>query len=148
MATEQEVRLAVGRWLYRNGYMRLERKDDYVHGADIRVRNQGYGRWFIIEVKGDPIHAKSGDSSRTAAFWVALGQIVTRMNPKSGYYYGIAFPISYRPKLKNLPWQFCLHNRLHVFLVDGNHVEHLDARTLRAMQAADLAEKESRQRAA
>lgn len=122
------------RWLYRNGYAYLQPKDERQHGVDIRLRNVRYGRWFIIEVKGDPAKAKAPDSSRTAAFWVAIGQIVTRMNPKNGYYYGIAFPVSYRKKIKNLPWQFCLHNRLYVFLVDGHRVELLNWRDLRAIQ--------------
>lgn len=130
MTSESHVRKAVVAWLYRHHWNNLNPKEKGEHGPDIRVKKLGYSRYFIIEVKGDPIDAKHPDSSRTACFWVAIGQIVTHMKTKSDDYYGIALPKSYDSKIKNLPWVFCRKNRLSSFLVDGKKVEHLTWRDL------------------
>src|ERR1700687_4198396 len=132
MTSETHVRAAVIRWLYRHGYnTNLNPKEKAEHGVDIRVKHGRYARYFLIETKGDPIKAKSPDSSRTADVWKAIGQIVTRMNTLADYRYGVAFPASFRKKIKCLPWQFCKRNRLSVFLVDGNKVTRLTWRELR-----------------
>jgi hypothetical protein len=133
VTSESKVIAAVVRWLYRNGYGYLVYKEKAHHGVDIRVRNLRYSRYFFIEAKGDPIKAKYPDSSRTVDFWTAIGQIVSRMRTLSADYYGVAFPVSYYKKIKNLPWVFCKKNRLHVFLVDGNKVKCLNWRQLKSL---------------
>lgn len=136
MLSETHVRTAVVLWLRRKGYAIADPKEKAQHGPDIRVRHLKYPRYFIVETKGDPIKAKSPDASRTADFWKAVGQIATRMSTGALYHYGVAFPASFRKKVKNLPWRFCRRNHLSVFLVDGaRRVQRLTWRDPRAFSA-------------
>jgi hypothetical protein len=92
------------------------------HGPDIRVRHNEYPRYFIVEAKGDanPKTVENLGARREVAFLLALGQIVTRMDTKAAYHYGLALPGSFESKVKiRLPWLFCKANDLQVLLVDS-----------------------------
>jgi hypothetical protein len=117
--TEDQIRNAVVAQLGRMKWRVTHVKTLHEHGVDITARHIAFARYFLIEAKGDPPkHVKHPNSGREVNFIQALGQIVTRMKPSTGYYYGIAFPNSYREKvLKRLPWQVATHLKLHVFLV-------------------------------
>jgi hypothetical protein len=130
--TESHVRTAVLFWLRRKGYAITDPKEQAEHGVDIRARHLKYPRYFLVETKGDPIKSKKPDGTRTSCFWVAVGQIATRMDTSALYHYGIAFPDTFHKKVVNLPWQFCKKNRLSIFLVDENKkVKHLTWKDLK-----------------
>ena len=119
--SERNVRRAIVEWLFRNGYARnLRERGTAEHGIDICVRHNRYGRYFLVEVKGDPEkRIKSLNSRREVYFLLALGQIASRMNVGAALYrYGIGFPETYREKvLRRLPWTFCKKTNLCVLLV-------------------------------
>ncbi len=119
--SERNVRRAIVEWLFRNGYGRnLRERGTGDHGIDIQVRHNRYGRYFIIECKGDPVRRiKSLNSRREVCFLLALGQIASRMKVGAALYrYGIGFPETYREKvLRRLPWTFCKKTNLCVLLV-------------------------------
>ncbi len=119
--SERNVRRAIVEWLFRHGYGRnLRERGTAEHGIDIQVRHNRYGRYFLIEVKGDPINRiKSLNSRREVCFLLALGQIASRMKVGAALYrYGIGFPETYREKiLRRLPWTFCKKTNLCVLLV-------------------------------
>ena len=49
---------------------------------------------------------------------IGLGQIITRMKPNSGYYYGIGLPhTSEKFVAKRLPWKIAKKLKLYIFLV-------------------------------
>jgi len=104
------------------------------HGVDIVVRKQKYGRYFCIEVKGDPSPTVvSQHSGREVRFVQSLGQLLTRINPDNGYYYGLAYPASYRKSvLGRLRFPSMLKKlKIQLFFVDENRrVEHLTWRDL------------------
>lgn len=71
-------------------------------GVDIKVRNNNFGRYFLVECKGDPsLKVKSPSGSSYSCMNSAMGQIISRMhnnrkrNDKYGYKYGLGFPISF-----------------------------------------------------
>ena len=103
------------------------------HGVDITARHQRYGRYFLVEVKGDPsAGVRSAGAGREVRFLRGLGQLITRIHPDRGYYYGLAFPSSYRDTVVRR-LQPRLHKRLqiHLFFVDDRlRVEHLRWRDL------------------
>jgi hypothetical protein len=95
--SEDAVKNAVLIYLCKNGYRPTDIKTITEHGVDIVVRNQKYGRYFFIEAKGDPTKGVVSQSSgRDVRFLLGLGQLLTRINPDNGYYYGLAYPSSYR----------------------------------------------------
>ena len=118
---ESEVKKAVLKWLYRNGWSYAPKiKDLSEHGADIIVRHKNYPRYFVVECKGDPEKTRKErykHGLRNVYFLTALGQIITRMKPKAMYWYGIAFPESYYSLLKKLPKPLRRRLRLKVFFV-------------------------------
>jgi len=112
-------------------------------GVDIKIRNNQYGRDWLIEVKGDPSErVKSPSGSRSSSFNSALGQIITRMHTnrkrayKYGNKYGIGLPVSFKKMvLKKLPYDTCDKLNLYVFFV--NHrgdVEEFDHKKLKILQ--------------
>lgn len=115
---EKFVKQAIIKWLYRNGWGRnLEVGELRDKGVDIRVRNNRFSRYFIIETKG-------GSKIRQGyevAFIYSLGQIITRMKigASTRYYYGLGLPeISARIAIRRVPWQVAKKLLLYVFSVD------------------------------
>ena len=69
----------------------LKNAELWEQGVDIKVRNNKFSRYWLIEAKGDPsIKVKSPAGSISSSFNSAVGQIITRMhrNGKRGYKYG------------------------------------------------------------
>ena len=116
---EEQVKNAVVVQLNRMNYRILGVSAAKEHGVDIVAVYHDYGRRFLVETKGDsPPSAKNPASGREVRFTQALGQIVTRIRPASGYCYGIGLPDSYRGlALRRIRWQVAKHLNLHLFLV-------------------------------
>lgn len=119
---EKFVKNAIIKWLSRKGYnLRLSSGEVGDHGVDIKVRHNRYGRYFLVEVKGDPDPKtyKSVSSGREVSFNYVLGQILSRMKYKAKYWYAIGLPYTYREKIiRRLPREVCKKLRLKVLLVD------------------------------
>jgi hypothetical protein len=98
------------------------------HGVDIKVRNDKFARYWLIEVKGDASPtAKSPRSHREVNYNYAVGQIITRMQTdgtrayKYRYKYGVGYPASFKDTvMRRLPYDVCDKLNLYVFLVDEN----------------------------
>lgn len=135
LMTETFVKNAVVMWLSRNGWgTNLEIDELHRHGVDIKVRNNKYGRWFLIEAKGEGAN-RSGSE---VAFVYSLGQIITRMKDggSTRNYYGLALPAkSAQIALRRIPWQVAKKLLLYVFSVtaDGK-VERYDWKDLKSKQ--------------
>ncbi len=142
--TEPFVQKSVVKYLREDGWSsNLVSKKLRSQGVDIKVKNNKYARYFLIEVKGDPgPSVKSPGGSISSSFNSAVGQIISRMHTKRkarykyGYKYGIAFPISFKRKaLKNLPFDVCDKLNLYVFFVNARgFVEKLDYKMLKKLQ--------------
>jgi len=118
---EKFVRKSVIKYLDRKGYDRkLQEKETYEHGIDIKVRHNRYPRYFLVEVKGEPQdNVKYPHSGREVYFIQVLGQIVTRMNYKAKYKYGIGLPETYTKKiLTRLSKTLLKKLKLYIFLVN------------------------------
>jgi hypothetical protein len=115
---EKFVKQAVIKWLYRNGWGRnLEVGELRDKGVDIRVRNNRFSRYFIIETKGGSKISQGYE----VAFIYSLGQIITRMKigGSTRYYYGLGLPeISARIAIRRVPWQLAKKLLLYIFSVD------------------------------
>jgi hypothetical protein len=123
--TEKFVEQQIIKWLSKNGWgTNLEFSELHKHGVDIKVRNNNFSRYFLVECKGE---GKSR-SSNEVAFIYSLGQILTRMNVgKARYYYGIGLPFkAANIALRRLPWQVARKLLLSVFAVysDGEVKRH------------------------
>jgi hypothetical protein len=122
LMSETFVKNAVIRWLSRNGWgTNLEFDELHAHGVDIRVRNNRYSRYFLIEAKGEG----KNRSGSEVAFVYSLGQIITRMKDggSTRNYYGLALPAkSAQIALRRVPWQVSKKLQLYIFSVnaDGN----------------------------
>jgi len=115
-------------------------------GVDIKVRHKQYGRYWLIEVKGDPSSkVKNPSGSRSSSFNSAIGQIISRMhnNRKTkylgcqhGYKYGIAFSTYFRDMvIRKLPHWVMRKLCLYVFFVNQKgHVEEIDWRLMKKLQ--------------
>jgi len=144
LLTERFVQDNIIEYLFRKGWSRnLRSKTEKEHGVDIKVRNNNFSRYWLIEVKGDASStAKYPSSHREVNFNLALGQILTRMKSdgkrgyKYGYKYGVGYPSSFRDLIvRRLPFNVCDKLNLYVFLVDENKkVELLDWKKLKALQ--------------
>lgn len=145
LLTEDFVQEKIIDYLQSQGWSKsLKAKGLKEHGVDIKVRNDKFSRYWLIEVKGDASpKAKYPRSHREVNFNLALGQIITRM--KSGgargykyrYKYGVGYPQSFRSiAVRRLPYDVCDKLNLYLFFVDeeGN-VEVLDWKELRKLQA-------------
>lgn len=129
--TEDFVQSSLIKYLEQNGWSKsLKSAELWEHGVDIKVRNNKFSRYWLIEAKGDPsATVKSPGGSRSSGFNSALGQIITRMHRagrrvyKYGYKYGIAFPTSYRSMiLKKIPFDVMDKLNLYLFFVDHKGV--------------------------
>ena len=95
--TEDRVRNAVVTKLASMKYRPHAIKSRSEHGVDIKARHERFSRYFLVEVKGEPSDGvKSASAGREVRFLQGLGQLITRIQPERGYYYGLAFPSSYR----------------------------------------------------
>jgi len=139
--TEDFVQKSLIAHLETNGWSKsLKGAELWEHGVDIKVRNNNFARYWLIEAKGDPsIKVKSPSGSQSSSFNSAVGQIITRMHRngkrgyKYGYKYGIAFPISFRKMvLKKMPFDVMDKLNLYIFFVDSKgNVEEIDWKMLR-----------------
>jgi len=131
-------------YLTQNGWSTsLKSKTLKEHGVDIKVRNNKFSRYFLIECKGDASEkAKYPKSHREVNFNLALGQIITRMQTtgtrayKYRYKYGVGYPASFRDVvMRRLPYDVCDKLNLYVFFVDeSGSVEMLGWRDLKKTQ--------------
>ena len=131
--TEDRVRNAVIAKLASMHYLPRAIRSMSEHGVDIIARHQRYGRYFLVEAKGDPSDAvKSTRAGREVRFLQGLGQLITRIQPERGYYYGLAFPSSYREiVMRRLQPALLKRLKVHLFFVDNRlRVEHLTWRNL------------------
>src|SRR3989344_2725532 len=139
---EQFVQDCISNYLSKLGYHKQEPKGLREHGVDIKVKHKNFGRYYLVEVKGDPgKDVKSPEGSRNSIMNSAIGQIITRMhtNRKSlygGYNYGIAFPYSFKNRVLNkIPYYVCNRLRLSIFLVNPRgEVEEYNHRKLKVIQ--------------
>lgn len=131
LLTEDFVQEQIIKHLTSNGWnTSLKSKTLKEHGVDIKVRNDKFSRYWLIEVKGDAsLTAKYPKSHREVNFNLAVGQIVTRMQTtgtrayKYRYKYGIGYPASFKDLvMRRLPYDVCDKLNLYVFLVDENGV--------------------------
>ena len=121
--SEKFVKQSVVKWLFRNGWGRnLEIGELRDHGVDIRVRHNKYPRYFLIETKGEGSKkSRSQRSQLETRFVYGLGQIITRMNVRARYYFGLALSESSASiAIRRLPWQVAKKLLLYVFSVDGS----------------------------
>lgn len=144
--TEPFVQRYVRKYLSELGYGQtedLKNTDLHKQGVDIKVKNRKYGRYFLVEVKGDPsIKATSPGGWRSSALNSALGQIITRMKRdgrpgyKYGYKYGIGFPTSFKNMLiHKVPFDAFNKLNLYAFFVSpSGQVECYDWRGIRDEQ--------------
>lgn len=87
-------------------------------GEDIRVRHNKYGRYFIIETKGDG--TKRTNSKDEVNFVYGLGQLITRMTTiKNGYYFGLGLPEkSAKKAIRRIHHKIANELKLHLFSVN------------------------------
>ena len=141
---EQFVKKSVLKYLDKYGFGDPKQKitELYERGVDIKVKHKHFGRYYLVECKGDPGEkVKHPNGWRSSATNSALGQIISRMHtsrksPYGGYNFGVAFPYSFKDKaLKKIPYYVCNRLRLSIFLVDnGGNVEKYDHRKLKIIQ--------------
>ena len=115
--TEEFVKIAVIRYLSTKGWGRnLKFGTLREKGVDIRVQNNRYGTYFLIEAKGEGKIRQADE----VAFVYSLGQIITRMDvAKAKYKYGLALPTpSAKIALRRIPWQIARKLNLYIFSVD------------------------------
>ncbi len=143
--TETFVQETLIKYLANNGWGKsLKGAELWEHGVDIKVRNDRFARYWLIEVKGDPsTKVKNPSGSMSSSFNSALGQIITRMNRngkrsyKYGYKYGIAFPSSFRKMVINkIPFDAMDKLNLYVFFVDNKmNVEEIDWKVMKKIKS-------------
>ncbi len=139
--TEDFVQNSLIKYLKINGWSKsLQSAELWEQGVDIKVRNNKFARYWLIEAKGDPsIKVKSPAGSQSSSFNSAVGQIITRMHRngirgyKYGYKYGVAFPVSFKKMvLRKMPFDVMDKLNLYLFFVNGiGNVEEIDWKKLR-----------------
>jgi len=116
--SEKFVKQSIIKWLFRNGWGRnLEVGELRDKGVDIKVRNNKFSRYFLIETKGES-KIRQGQE---VAFVYSLGQIITRMKAggSTRYYYGLGLPeSSAKIAVRRIPWQVAKKLLLYIFSVD------------------------------
>lgn len=121
--SEKFVRRSIIKYLERKGWARnLREKEKTEFGVDIRVRNNKFPRYFLIETKGEST-SKSARQVNEVAFVYSLGQIITRMTTgrTTRYYYGLGLPeSSEKIGIRRLPWQIAKKLLLFIFSVSRN----------------------------
>lgn len=146
LLSEKFVQGHIVKYLAHSGWGKtLVSKNEKEHGVDIKVQNNKFARYWLIEVKGDATKkAKSPRSAREVNFNLALGQILTRMKTggrrgyKYRYKYGVGFPSSFGERvLRRLPYDVCDKLNLYVFLVNarGRVIEY-DWKALKKLQSS------------
>jgi hypothetical protein len=124
--TEPFVQKCVLKYLAENGWSTsLRAAELWEQGVDIKVRNDKFSRYWLIEAKGDPsLKVKQPSGSMSSCFNSAVGQIMTRMHRsgkrgyKYGYKYGVAFPASFRTMvLRKMPYDVMDKLNLYLFFV-------------------------------
>lgn len=119
LISEEFVKRAIIKWLSRNGFGRnLQYGDLREKGVDIKVQNNKYGIYFVIETKGESILRQGQE----VAFIYSLGQIITRMatGKITRYKYGIGLPeSSARIAIRRIPYQVASKLLLHIFSVNN-----------------------------
>lgn len=139
---ETFVQQRIIEYLARKGYTPIKPKGLRMHGVDVKMKHKAYGRYYLVECKGDPgKKVKSPEGSRNSIMNSAIGQIITRMHTRKkdrygGYNYGIAFPHSFKHRvLEKIPYYVCNRLRLTIFLVNSKgEVEEYDHRRLKTIQ--------------
>src|SRR3989344_1269679 len=139
--TEDFIQKSVVFYLKEKGWnTSLQNAELWEQGVDIKVRNDKFSRYWLIEAKGDPsIKVKSPAGSQSSSFNSALGQIITRMHRKGirgykyGYKYGVAFPISFKKMvLRKMPFDVMDKLNLYLFFVDrSGSVEEISWKKMR-----------------
>lgn len=134
--TEDFVQKSLVKYLEEKGWSKSLRSAElWEQGVDIKVCNNRFSRYWLIEAKGDPsIKVKNPVGSMSSSFNSAVGQIITRMQRKGkrgykyGYKYGIAFPVSFRKMvLKKMPYDVLDKLNLYIFFVSNTgKVEEID----------------------
>lgn len=118
LISEKFVKQAIIKWLFRNGWGRnLEVGELRDKGVDIKVRNNKFSRYFLIETKGES-KIRQGQE---VAFVYSLGQIITRMKAggSTRYYYGLGLPeSSAKIAVRRVPWQVAKKLLLYIFSVN------------------------------
>ena len=118
LLTEKFVKKSIVRWLFRNSWgTNLELGELRDKGVDIRVRNNNFSRYFLIETKGES-KIRQGQE---VAFIYSLGQIITRMKVGAArYYYGLGLPdSSAKIAIRRVPWQVAKKLLIYIFSVDS-----------------------------
>jgi len=117
LLSEKFVKQSIIKWLFRNGWARnLEAGELRDKGVDIKVRNNKFSRYFLIETKGES-KIRQGQE---VAFIYSLGQIMTRMKAggSTRYYYGLGLPeSSAKIAIRRVPWQVAKKLLLYIFSV-------------------------------
>lgn len=132
---EPFIQDSVIKYLADKGYSKnIVSKGLHEHGADIRVCNEKYSRYWLVECKGGSRNAKNTGSADVSNFLVGLAQIITRIHSKTmptatkgSNKYGVAYPDYFKDKhLKKVHWTVCKQLNLHFFFVDkdGNVEEY------------------------
>lgn len=134
LINEEFVKRSIIMWLSRNGWGRnLQFGALRDKGYDIKVQNNRYGVYFIIETKGES-KIRQGQE---VAFVYSLGQIITRMRVGRGKYkYGLGLPeSSAKIAIRRIPYQVATKLRLHIFSVNrSGKVKLYSPKNLREMQ--------------
>lgn len=142
--TEDFVQNNLIKYLKLNGWSTsLKSAELWEQGVDIKVRNNKFPRFWLIEVKGDPsLAVKNPSGSQSSSFNSAVGQIVTRMHRdgargyKYGYKYGVAFPVSFRKMvIRKMPFDVLDKLNLYIFFVDSlGNIEEIDWKKLKEIK--------------
>lgn len=145
LISEDFVRDQIVKYLTSNGWSKsMVSKTLREHGVDIKVRNDKFSRYWLIEAKGDASpNAKHPRSHREVHFNLALGQIITRMKTsgtrgyKYRYKYGVGYPESFKDLVvRRLPYDVCDKLNLYIFFVNElGEVEVLNWKDLKALQS-------------
>ncbi len=142
--TEDFVQNSLVKYLEKEGWGKsLQSAELWEQGVDIKVRNNKFARYWLIEAKGDPsIKVKNPAGSQSSSFNSAVGQIITRMHRngirgyKYGYKYGIAFPVSFKKMvLRKMPFDVMDKLNLYIFFVDNSgEVEEINWKKLKEIK--------------
>lgn len=117
--SEEFVKHSIIKWLSANGWGYFQYGGLHDRGVDIKAKNQGYNRYFLIEAKGEGSRKEMNENY----FVYSLEQIITRMTSggTTRNYYGLALPESIaKIALRRIPWQVSKKLLLHIFSVNNN----------------------------
>ncbi len=139
--TEIFVQNSLIDYLKMNGWSKsLKSAELWEQGVDIKVCNNKFSRYWLIEAKGDPsVNVKNPSGSMSSSFNSALGQIITRMHTEGArgykyrYKYGVAFPLSFKKMvLKKIPYDVMDKLNLYLFFITNTgDVEIIDWKKLK-----------------